>query len=242
MKDNRGPDPLFDAVPGRRRVRSFVLREGRLTPGQERALESLWPVYGIANAASLLDFEALFGRRAPVTLEIGFGDGAALAAAALQQPEQDFIGIEVHRPGVGSLLQRLKADDIANVRILCADAVPALEQRIPDSSLAGLRLFFPDPWPKKRHHKRRIVQPPFVTQVRRKLAPGGVFHMATDWEDYAEHMLTVAEADPGLVNRAGPQHYAQRPDWRPRTRFEQRGRRLGHGVWDLMFERVGPAE
>ena len=241
MKSAPGPDPLFDADRSRRAIRSFVLREGRLTPGQERALERLWPVHGIPNSRDLIDVNELFEREAPTTLEIGFGAGEALAAMAAAFPERNFIGIEVHRPGVGRLLMRLEEAGLTNVRVLCADAVQALTDRFPDGALAAIHLYFPDPWPKKRHHKRRIVQPPFVDLVYRRLMAGGLFHLATDWAPYAHHMIEAVEAHGGFRNRAGPGQFSPAPDWRPCTRFQRRGERLGHGVWDLLFERTEPA-
>jgi len=221
-----------------RPIRSFVRREGRLTPGQQRALDRLWPRYGIDYDRAPLVLDTVFGRRAPRILEIGFGNGESLAEIAANQPEQDFIGIEVHRPGVGHLLRELEARDLDNVRVISHDAVEVMKHQIPDDALDGVYLFFPDPWPKKRHHKRRIVQPEFVQLVRRKLKLGGVFHLATDWEDYAGHMLEVMRAAEGFANTAADVGYSPRPPYRPVTKFEQRGQRLGHGVWDLLFERV----
>ncbi|MEY1663202.1 tRNA (guanosine(46)-N7)-methyltransferase TrmB [Isoalcanivorax beigongshangi] len=228
-----------DPVSGRvmRKVRSFVLREGRLTTGQQRALETLWPKFGLRQADGRLDAAAVFGRDAARVLEIGYGMGASLATMAETAPEQDFIGIEVHRPGVGALLMEIEARGLTNLRSYCDDAVDILEHCIPDASLARLQLYFPDPWHKKKHHKRRIVQPAFIALVQRKLAPGGVFHMATDWEDYAVHMLEMMEAAAGWTNLSGAGHYAERPAWRPETKFERRGARLGHGVWDLLYQR-----
>ena len=227
-----------DTQGPRRRIRSFVRREGRLTPGQQRALEQLWPQFGLACAAPL-NFADVFGRAAPVTLEIGFGNGASLAQMAAQDPASDFIGIEVHRPGVGRLLMELERRKVGNVRVFCHDAVDVLEQSIPDAALDRVLLFFPDPWPKKKHHKRRIVQPAFVALIARKLKTGGLFHMATDWEPYAEHMLEVMQASPAFVNcEGGNGRYAARPDYRPVTKFERRGQRLGHGVWDLLYRRA----
>ena len=222
----------------RRHIRSFVRREGRLTPGQRRALERLWPVYGIEAGGGPLEFAALFGRAAPVWLEIGFGNGEALLEMAAGHPERDWLGVEVHRPGVGRLLRGLEAGGLENVRVLQEDAVEVLQERIPPASLAGICLFFPDPWPKKRHHKRRILQPPFTALVRDRLEPGGRFHFATDWRDYAEQALAVLEATPGLENLAGPGRFSPRPETRPLTRFERRGRALGHGVWDLLYRRA----
>ena len=220
----------------RRTIRSFVRREGRITRGQERALDQLWPKYGIAVDDDT-GLDRIFGRSAPKTLEIGFGNGEALAEMAAQQPEQDFIGIEVHRPGVGHLLQLLEQRGIENVRIYHADAVQVV-QGLPDHCLDRVLLFFPDPWHKKRHHKRRIVQPAFIQLLAKKLGTGGILHLATDWQDYAEHMLAVMQATDQFRNCAGTGQYASKPDYRPVTKFEQRGRRLGHDVWDLVFERL----
>jgi tRNA (guanine-N7-)-methyltransferase len=221
-----------------RPIRSFVRREGRLTDAQQRALNELWPRYGVPPGETPIDFGALFGRDAPVHLEIGFGNGEALAAMADAHPENDYLGIEVHRPGVGALLRRLASDGIANVRVISADAREVLEQRIPDSSLSAVYLFFPDPWHKKRHHKRRLVQTEFVELLRRKLKPGGLLHFATDWEDYARHMLAVLSNAEGFQNTAGQGQFAPRPETRTLTKFERRGRKLGHGVWDLVFRRL----
>jgi len=220
-----------------RNIRSFVRREGRITAGQERALQELWPRYGL-EAGAPLDLAAIFGRQAPCTLEIGFGNGDSLAAMAEQQPECDFIGIEVHRPGVGRLLQQLHARELDNVRVMREDAVQVLKCCLPDNSLDRLLLFFPDPWHKKRHHKRRIVQTGFIELLSEKIRSGGCLHMATDWEDYAVHMLEVMGQSPDFRNSAGDGNTVPRPDYRPVTKFEQRGQRLGHGVWDLVFERV----
>jgi tRNA (guanine-N7-)-methyltransferase len=237
MKQAPGPNPLFDAEPGLRKVRSFVLREGRLTPAQERALAELWPHYGIDNAHTPIDLPATFGRDAPVIVEIGFGSGDTLAHMAREAPETSFIGIEVHRPGVGHLLNLLDEQSIDNVRVVCADAVQVLTERIGDGQLAGLRLYFPDPWPKKRHHKRRIIQPPFVGLLAQKMADGGILHLATDWAPYAEHMLGVLRAESRFVNRSPSGDTYPKPDWRPATKYEQRGERLGHRVFDLVFQR-----
>ncbi|MDY6922054.1 MAG: tRNA (guanosine(46)-N7)-methyltransferase TrmB [Pseudomonadota bacterium] len=221
-----------------RRVRSFVLRQGRMTEGQRRALETLWPQYGLELEQGPLDLPAVFGNNHPVILEIGFGNGASLLQMAAANPDFNYLGVEVHRPGVGKLINDAHRQAVANIRVFCADAVEVLERSITTGSLAGVQLFFPDPWHKKRHHKRRIVQPPFVELVRSRLQPGGRFHMATDWQPYAEHMLAVMSAAPGFRNQAGPGQYAPKPDYRPATKFEQRGERLGHGVWDLIFIRA----
>jgi tRNA (guanine-N7-)-methyltransferase len=221
-----------------RKIRSFVRREGRLTKGQEKALEELWPVMGIDFAPAPLDLVALFGREAPVVLEIGFGMGASLVEMAKNAPEKNFIGIEVHSPGVGACLGTAEEAGVTNLKVICHDAVEVLEHMIPNGSLACLQLFFPDPWHKSRHHKRRIVQSAFAQDIRQKLAIGGVFHMATDWENYAEHMLEVMSVAEGYENTSATGNWVPRPDWRPLTKFEQRGHRLGHGVWDLIFKRV----
>jgi tRNA (guanine-N7-)-methyltransferase len=218
------------------RIRSFVRRQGRITPAQERALTELWPRYGL-DAAEAFDSPKVFGRRAPVILEIGFGNGESLAAMAAAAPDEDFVGVEVHRPGVGHLLLTLQARGLDNVRVVCADAVGFLEQAVPDGSLDGVQIFFPDPWHKKRHHKRRLINPAFVALIARKLTPGGLLHCATDWENYAQHMLEALEAHPNLRNLAGKGAYCEHPRHRPLTKFEARGARLGHGVWDLLFVR-----
>lgn len=221
-----------------RRIRSFVRRQGRLTKGQQQALDTLWPVMGVEYQPEPVDLTELFGRDAPVTLEIGFGMGASLVTMAQNTPHQNFLGIEVHAPGVGACLASAKEAGVQNLRVMCHDAVEVLEKMIPDNSLRMVQLFFPDPWHKARHNKRRIVQVPFAELVMRKLKPGGVFHMATDWEAYAEHMLDVMNSIDGYRNQSEQQNYVPRPETRPLTKFEQRGQRLGHGVWDLMFERV----
>ena len=230
------PDETDVAAPRHRAVRSFVARAGRMTGAQERAWAELWPRYAVTDGDGPLDFVALYGRSAPLTVEVGFGNGESLVALAAANPDRDFLGIEVHRPGVGHLMLRAEALGLANLRIACRDAVEVLEHRVPDGSVSELLLYFPDPWPKKRHHKRRIVQPGFVALVARKLAAGGRFRLATDWEPYAVHMLEVLSASAALANEhdAG---YAPRPDSRPVTRFERRGERLGHGVRDLSFRK-----
>ncbi|GAB3027494.1 tRNA (guanosine(46)-N7)-methyltransferase TrmB [Bowmanella dokdonensis] len=221
-----------------RKIRSFVKREGRLTRGQARAIESHWPAMGLSIEQGMLDFGQVFGRQAPVVLEIGFGMGKSLVEMAMAEPDKDFIGIEVHRPGIGVCLMDAGEAGLTNLRLFEHDAVEVLAQCIPDNSLTRLQLYFPDPWHKKRHHKRRIVQPEFAQKVRQKLAPGGVWHMATDWENYAEHMLEVMGQAEGYRNLSQSGDYVPRPDFRPLTKFEQRGHRLGHGVWDLLFERI----
>ncbi|MGG6196308.1 tRNA (guanosine(46)-N7)-methyltransferase TrmB [Pantoea allii] len=221
-----------------RRIRSFVRRQGRLTKGQQLALDNYWPEMGVEYQPDPIDLPVLFGRDAPVTLEIGFGMGASLVTMAQNTPHQNFLGIEVHAPGVGACLASAKEAGVSNLRVMCHDAVEVLEKMIPDNSLRMVQLFFPDPWHKARHNKRRIVQVPFAELVMRKLKLGGVFHMATDWEAYAEHMLEVMSSIAGYQNLSEDSTYVPRPETRPLTKFEQRGQRLGHGVWDLMFERV----
>lgn len=221
-----------------RRIRSFVKREGRLTKGQAGALERQWPKLGLEHQAQTIDLDAVFGRSAPVVLEIGFGMGKSLVEMAKAAPEQDFIGIEVHRPGVGACLLEAEEQQVENLRVYEHDAVEVLADCIADGSLSTVQIFFPDPWHKKRHHKRRIIQPEFVQQLRKKLKPGGILHLATDWENYAEHMLEVMQAAEGFRNLAADNAYVPRPDHRPLTKFEARGQRLGHGVWDLQFERI----
>ncbi len=220
-----------------RRIRSFVRREGRLTAGQARALAELWPRFGLEPGESEVDFTQVFGRTAPIILEIGFGNGESLATIAEAHPQNNYLGIEVHRPGVGSLLLRLEEQQVENVRAISHDAVEVIQKNIPDDSLDAVYLFFPDPWPKKKHHKRRLVQPAFAQQLRRKLRIGGHFHMATDWQEYAEHMMAVMSDADGFSNVGGEGNYSPKPDYRPETKFERRGLKRGHGVWDLVFQR-----
>jgi len=217
-------------------IRSYVLRAGRMGTGQQRALDELGPRYVLPYQPGPLDLDATFGRQAPRMLEIGFGMGDATAQVAAALPDTDFIGIEVHVPGVGALLKHIGERGLGNVRIVRYDAVQVLRHMLQPASLAGVHLWFPDPWHKKRHHKRRLVQPAFVAELVTRLAPGGYLHGATDWQPYAEQMLEVLSAEPDLVNAAG-QGYAPKPAWRPLTKFEQRGLKLGHGVWDLLFTR-----
>lgn len=221
-----------------RKIRSFVLREGRLTNGQAQAIEELWPTMGLDYSSEALDLNQVFGREADTVLEIGFGMGASLVQMAHNAPELNYIGIEVHKPGVGACLSDAGKAGVTNLRVYHHDAMEVLEHAIADGSLARVQLFFPDPWHKKRHHKRRIVQSEFAQLIRRKLKVGGVFHMATDWENYAEHMLEVMSAAEGYQNQSANGDYVPRPDHRPLTKFEARGQRLGHGVWDLMFEKT----
>lgn len=235
-----GPDTTGQSQGRKRPVRSYVIRGGRLTSGQARALEALWPRFGIETrpGEGPIDFDSLFGRKAPVIVEIGFGNGEATWRAAQAHPEQDFIGVEVHRPGVGRLLMALDDKRLGNVRVACQDAVEFIGDSIAPNSLAGVRIYFPDPWPKKRHHKRRLVQPPFVETLVSRMAPGALLHLATDWAPYAEHMTGVLAANPALRNVAETGDYSPRPEWRPETRFERRGKRLGHRVYDLLYERL----
>jgi tRNA (guanine-N7-)-methyltransferase len=222
----------------RRPVRSFVLRAGRLTGGQRRALDELWPVYGIDPGEERLDLEALFGNDHPVIAEIGFGNGEATWQMARSHPEENYLGVEVHKPGIGHLLLRLENNGIGNVRIACADAVEFLGRRVPADSLSGVRIYFPDPWPKKRHHKRRIIQAPFIEVLAEKMKAGGILHMATDWEQYSEHMLDVMHNSRDFENLSPNGKTCPKPEWRPATKYEKRGERLGHGVFDLVFRQV----
>ena len=220
----------------RRTIKSYVLRQGRLTRGQQQALDQLWPVYGIDFKPERLDLDTLFNRPAAVTLEVGFGNGDSLMQQAASKPQNNYLGIEVHRPGVGRLLHLADNAGITNVRVINHDAVEVLQQQIPDQGLDCVQLFFPDPWHKKRHHKRRIVKAEFIQLIHQKLKSGGLFHLATDWQDYAEHMLKQMEQARGFTNTAGEGNYAINTD-RPLTKFERRGQRLGHGVWDLVYRK-----
>jgi tRNA (guanine-N7-)-methyltransferase len=216
-------------------VRSYVLRAGRIGPGQQRALDELGPRFVLPFGAEPPDWPAVFGRDAPRVLEIGFGMGDATAHIAAALPDTDFIGVEVHPPGVGALLKRIGEAGLTNLRLVRHDAVEVLQRMIAPGSLAGVHLYFPDPWPKKRHHKRRLIQPAFVALLASRLAPDGYLHAATDWQPYAEQMLLVLTDEPALRNTSDG--FAPRPPWRPLTKFEQRGLKLGHGVWDLLFRR-----
>jgi len=217
-------------------IRSFVLRQGRVSNAQRRAVDTLLSVHGIAYAPGALDFEQVFGRRAPTILEIGFGMGETTARIAQAHPENNYLAIEVHTPGVGSLLKLIAEGGLANLRLVQHDAVEVLEHMIAPAALAGAHIFFPDPWPKKRHHKRRLIQPGFVALLASRLAPGAYLHAATDWQEYAEQILAVFAAEPALANTAPG--YAPRPDYRPQTKFESRGLKLGHGVWDVIFRKI----
>ena len=222
---------LYD--PTEHRIRSFVTRAGRLSTGQERGLKEFGPQFLIEHKKEALDYEKAFGRKAPVILEIGFGMGGTTAHIAKVMPEKDFIGVEVHTPGVGSLLKMIGEEGITNLRVIQHDAVEVLRDMIPADSLAGVHIYFPDPWHKARHNKRSLIQAPFVKTLCEHLAPGGYIHLATDWEDYAVQMLEVLSAEPALQNTADG--YAPQPAYRPLTKFENRGLKLGHGVWDLVF-------
>lgn len=228
----------MDEIKHLRQVRSFVLREGRMTDGQKKAYDRHMACYGLDLNQGQINLAQVFGRTAPCVLEIGFGMGQSLVLMAQNNPHIDYIGIEVHRPGVGALLKAVSDLGLSNVRVYNTDGIEVLKQAIPDGMLSGLQLFFPDPWHKKRHHKRRIVQPEFIELLRQKLAMGGFFHLATDWQPYAEYMLEAMSVAPGFSNKFGPNHYAPDSQGRPSTKFEVRGQKLGHGVWDLVFERV----
>ena len=246
-------ESIVNPPPENRHIRSFVRRDGRITDAQRHALESLWAEYGVEVVASgilphtacappyvagdeVLDFEFLFGgRHAPQHLEIGIGMGDALVEMAHADHDSNYLGIDVHRPGLGSAIQKAHARGLKNLRVMSADAITVLQKNLPDASLEAVYLFFPDPWPKRRHHKRRIVNAVFAQSISRVLKSGGHFHMATDWQEYAQHMMDVMSAAPGYVNIAGAGQYVPRPEYRPLTKFEQRGQRLGHGIWDLIF-------
>jgi tRNA (guanine-N7-)-methyltransferase len=228
----------FASMQTQRHIRSFVLRAGRMTPAQERALTELWPSYGVDLGADALDLDAIFGRRAPRCLEIGFGVGEVIGNLAQNNPQIDYLGIEVHRPGVGRLLLQAAHANMRNLRVICHDAVEVLTDKIPDASFDEILVFFPDPWHKKRHHKRRLIEPAFVESLAVKLRSGGVLRLATDWQAYAEQMLTVCNSSSHLASLSTDGTYVARPDFRPPTRFERRGARLGHGVWDLAYTKA----
>ncbi|HEV7619376.1 MAG TPA: tRNA (guanosine(46)-N7)-methyltransferase TrmB [Burkholderiaceae bacterium] len=238
MSDNKfegeSGKPLF-YDPTEHRIRSFVTRAGRLSTAQARAIEDLGPQFCISYAKVPLDLDQAFGRNAPTILEIGFGMGETTAKIAAGMPEKNFIGVEVHTPGVGSLLKLIGEQGLANLRLIQHDAFEVITNMIAPASLAGAHIFFPDPWHKARHNKRRLIQAPFVSLLASRVAPGGYLHCATDWQEYAEQMLEVLSAEPALRNTAAD--YAPRPDYRPVTKFENRGLRLGHGVWDLVFSK-----
>jgi tRNA (guanine-N7-)-methyltransferase len=221
-----------------RKIRSYVRREGRFTPAQRSAFESYWPDFGIDVTDDKWDFPTMFGRQSDVFVELGFGDGRVLKTIAARHSENDYIGIEVHRPGVGRLMRELHEEGIQNVRVASEDGTGILKDNIPLNSLSGISIFFPDPWHKKKHNKRRLIQQEFTSMAASRLKPGGVMHLATDWQDYAEQMLEVLQAEPLLENTSSDNSYIERPESRPLSKYEQRGIRLGHGVWDLFFRRV----
>ena len=227
--------PQFKPKP----IRSFVIRAGRITAGQKNAFDTAWPQYGLSLFDGLINPDILFGRSAPLVVEIGFGMGDSLLQMAIAEPDKNFIGIEVHPPGVGRLISQAKLQGLTNLKVYMADAMDVMEDCIQDESIDRLQLYFPDPWHKKKHHKRRIVQPAFVQKLYPKLKVDGIFHMATDWQAYAEHMLEVMTAAEGFTNNTQTDNpYSPRPDYRPITKFEKRGERLGHGVWDLVFKKT----
>ena len=217
-------------------IRSFVIRAGRMTDGQRKAFEDHWQHYGLSLFNGEADWSSAFGRQAPVVLEIGFGMGDSLLDMAIAEPDKNFVGVEVHPPGVGRLINTAGERGVNNLKVYMADAMDVLEDCVADASLSRIQIYFPDPWHKKKHHKRRIVQPEFVERLRQKLMIGGILHLATDWENYAEHMLEVMQVAEGFSNMSA-QGYSERPDFRPVTKFERRGERLGHGVWDILFRR-----
>lgn len=219
-----------------RRLRSFVRRDSCITSAQERAYQLYWPQFGIAQPTGIISFANIFGRKAPVFMEIGFGSGQSLLALAKAQPEKNFIGVETHKPGIGSLLLGIQKQQITNLRIFHGDVVDILQNNIPDKSLAGVQIFFPDPWPKRRHHPRRLIQPGWIKQLITKIIAGGSLHLATDWEDYAKHMLKVLSQEEALINQAGAGCFATRSPYRPIvTKFEQRAQHEGREIWDLQF-------
>jgi tRNA (guanine-N7-)-methyltransferase len=232
-----GAGKPYTSVEGRREVRSFVLREGRLTPSQERAMRDLWPRHGVDYNGTPRDLPALFGRDAPCVLEIGFGNGDALLHAAASDPARNYLGIEVHAPGVGHALTGIEHAQLGNVRVYRHDALEVLQHEIGSGALDEVRVYFPDPWHKKRHHKRRLVRAETAALIADRLRKGGLLHLATDWEPYAEQMLDLLDVEPALVNRAGLRGLVSRPEWRLQTRFENRGIKLGHSVFDLLYER-----
>ncbi|MCY4045247.1 MAG: tRNA (guanosine(46)-N7)-methyltransferase TrmB [Cellvibrionales bacterium] len=234
MKENLHNNESIDN-PAIRRIKSFVLRTGRMTPGQQAAYEAFYKKYGLTLSDAQLNFSALFGNDNPVVLEIGFGMGDSLFQMAKANPEVNYIGVEVHTPGVGRLLNLVSDAELSNVRVFEEDAIKVLDQMIPDNGLSGVQIYFPDPWHKRKHHKRRIVQPEFIQHLVTKLGPEGFIHLATDWEHYAYHMLEVVNANPNLRNASEDNSFIPRPDARPLTKFEKRGERKGHGVWDLWF-------
>jgi tRNA (guanine-N7-)-methyltransferase len=238
MNTDRTPTQPPDEALRRRPIRSFVLRQGRMSDAQKRAFELHWPKFGLDYSGTVRDFDAEFGRRAERVLEVGFGNGEQLHFAGGNEPARDFIGVEVHGPGVGRVLNALAADELSNVRVYQHDAVEVLREEVADGSLDEVRIYFPDPWHKKKHNKRRLVNAQFVSMICTKLRVGGQLHLATDWENYAEQMWDVCEAEPRLRNLGGARAAVPRPEWRRQTHFETRGQKLGHGVWDLVYARI----
>lgn len=221
----------------RRKIRSFVLRQAKITNGQQKAIEELMPKFGIAYQNQIINLESIFARPAAKIIEIGFGMGNATWQIAKNNPENDYIGIEVHLPGVGALLMQLQENDVQNLRVIRYDAIEVLKSMIADNSITGFHIYFPDPWHKTRHHKRRIIQKEFIELLCKKLQPNGYIHLATDWENYAEWMLDILQQNDNLINMSTSNDYVPRPDFRPLTKFENRGIKLGHGVWDLIFKK-----
>lgn len=221
----------------RKDIRSYVIRGGRITEGQKRAFDQAWEHYGLSLLDGVIDPQAVFGRKAPLVLEVGFGMGDSLLEMVQNEPDKDFIGIEVHPPGVGRLINNASKCNVDNLRVYMADAIDVLDDCIPDQCINRFQLYFPDPWHKKKHNKRRIVQPEFIQRVRHKLSLGGMCHMATDWQPYADHIMEVMSLAEGFENGASDYFFAERPDFRPQTKFERRGESLGHGVWDVLFTR-----
>ncbi len=221
-----------------RPVRSFVRREGRITPSQQLALDTLWPKYGIEYTNTPIDLGIVFNHNAPISIDIGFGNGVSMLEIAAKQSDWNHLGIEVHRPGIGRLLAQLEEKTITNVRVICSDAVDVFKNMIANDSIDRALVFFPDPWPKKRHHKRRLIQSEFVQLLAQKLKSNAVLHLATDWQPYAEWMLEVLENENTFSNQAGTGEFSEKPDYRPTTKFETRGQNLGHGVYDLIYQRV----
>jgi len=235
LDKNQTSKPNLDSIEHKRTIRSFVVRGGRMTEGQQKAYDDNWSFYGLNVESGLLNYQETFGRLADVVVEVGFGMGKSLVEMAKNAPEKDFIGIEVHPPGVAKLMMFAQEEGVHNLRVYCHDAIEVMAQCIPKSSVSGFQLFFPDPWHKKKHNKRRIVQASFANQIAEILKESGCFHMATDWQPYAEHMMEVMEAQENYTNTAGKGTYHPRPEWRPLTKFELRGEKLGHGVWDLIY-------
>lgn len=233
MSDTESPLPEKSV----RSIRSFVLRQGRATESQKRAFEVHWPSLGLDYSGQPVDFSTVFPKPADLVIEIGFGNGEQLLFGALHEPERNFIGIEVHSPGVGRALNAVAEAGLGNIRIYRHDAVEVLRDDIADGSLSEVRIYFPDPWHKKRHHKRRLIQADFIALLCLKLKPGGLLHLASDWQEYVEHMWEVCDNEPELLAKGGPRHSVERPDWRRQTHFETRGLKLGHGVWDLFYTR-----